>query len=152
MFQNILVAVDGSPHAHRAATVAAAIADKFGAPLTILYVMPRLGSADTPAELTELGRTEHVSLTEADLLRNAAQSVVDAAKDAVTQFGLHNVTTMIDHGDAAERIIACCKRHDIDLIVMGRRGLGDLAGLLMGSVSQKISHLAPCPCLTVPVP
>ncbi|MCB1819877.1 MAG: universal stress protein, partial [Gammaproteobacteria bacterium] len=37
-------------------------------------------------------------------------------------------------------------------IVMGRRGLGDLAGLLMGSVSQKISHLAPCPCLTVPVP
>ena len=36
-----------------------------------------------------------------------------------------------------------------DLIVMGRRGLGDLGGLLMGSVSHKVCHLADCACLTV---
>ena len=41
------------------------------------------------------------------------------------------------------------KHEKPDMIVMGRRGLSDLQGLLMGSVSHKVSHLADCACLTV---
>ena len=60
-----------------------------------------------------------------------------------------SVRTVVHEGDPASAILAVAKEADADLIVMGRRGLGDLAGLLLGSVSQKVTHLAECACLTV---
>ena len=56
---------------------------------------------------------------------------------------------MTEYGDPAERILDCAKREHVDMIVMGTRGLSDLKGLLMGSVSHKVSHLADCACVTV---
>lgn len=150
MFQHVLVAVDGSDHAKRATAMAAEIASRFGALLTILHVMPHVGSPTVTDALRELERVEHILVTEADAMRDAARAIVDDAADIAADHGVKTPTKLIDDGDAADRIIACCTKHDIDLIVMGRRGLGDLAGLVMGSVSHKIGHLAPCPCLTVP--
>lgn len=150
MFQHVLVAVDGSNHAKRATAMAAEIASRFGALLTILHVMPHLGSSAIPEALRDLGRIEHVVVTEADALGQMARAIVDDAAGIAVDHGMKTPTKLIDDGDAADRIIACCKKHDVDLIVMGRRGLSDLAGLMMGSVSHKIGHLAPCPCLTVP--
>jgi nucleotide-binding universal stress UspA family protein len=49
----------------------------------------------------------------------------------------------------AERLLGYAHDHGIDLIVMGRRGLGPMRGLLMGSVSVKASSLAECPVVTV---
>ena len=47
-------------------------------------------------------------------------------------------------------IAGYAKANAIDLIVMGRRGLGAIGGLLLGSVSHKVTQLAPCACMTVP--
>jgi nucleotide-binding universal stress UspA family protein len=52
-------------------------------------------------------------------------------------------------GDPAAAILNLTREENADIIVMGRRGLGDLAGLLLGSVSHNVTHLAECACLTV---
>ena len=56
---------------------------------------------------------------------------------------------MAEEGDPARVIAEHAGLHKVDLIVMGRRGLGGLEGLLLGSVSHKVAQLAPCACLTV---
>lgn len=52
-------------------------------------------------------------------------------------------------GDPAGNIIAAAEHEKAELVVMGRRGLGNVAGLVMGSISHKVAHLAECTCLTV---
>jgi len=56
---------------------------------------------------------------------------------------------VLTYGDAAEEIVAAAEKVKADLIVIGTRGLSDLEGLVMGSVSHKVIHLAHCPCVTV---
>ena len=150
MFQKILVAVDGSEHAKQAVAVAGAIAKQFGAQLLILHTMKRIGSDRVPSELKELARIEHIEVTEADALRGVAEAIINRAKDAAELAGATNVETTIDSGNPADRVIACCEDNDVDLVVLGRRGLSDVASMFMGSVSHKVTQLAPCPCLTVP--
>jgi nucleotide-binding universal stress UspA family protein len=53
-------------------------------------------------------------------------------------------------GDTAPTIIDIAREKGIDAIVVGRRGVGQLAGLLLGSVSQKLASLAPLPVIVVP--
>jgi nucleotide-binding universal stress UspA family protein len=52
-------------------------------------------------------------------------------------------------GSPAKEILEIAGRLDVDFIVMGSRGRGDLEGLLIGSVSHKVSHLAKQTCITV---
>ena len=52
-------------------------------------------------------------------------------------------------GDAAQEILSYVEAHPKTLVVMGRRGVSTIRGLLLGSVSHKVAQLAPCPCLTV---
>ncbi len=53
-------------------------------------------------------------------------------------------------GDPAECIIEASTRESADALVVGRRGRDQLAGLLLGSVSQKLANLAPCSTVIVP--
>jgi nucleotide-binding universal stress UspA family protein len=57
------------------------------------------------------------------------------------------VHTELIEGDPAEAIIEVARTRASDVIVMGSRGLGRLAGLVLGSTSQKVVSLAPCPVL-----
>jgi nucleotide-binding universal stress UspA family protein len=56
---------------------------------------------------------------------------------------------MVFSGDPVEEIIQFAKNNDIDMIVIGSRGLGKIKGLLLGSVSSKVCHLAECTCVTI---
>ena len=47
------------------------------------------------------------------------------------------------------KVLEAARKHEADIIVMGTRGLGGLEGLIMGSTAHKVSHLAPCTCITV---
>jgi len=152
MFKKILVAVDGSEQAKQAAAAAGEIAKSFGAQLVIMHVMRRTGSDRIPADLKELSRLEHIEVTEADMLRGVADTIVSGAKDVAESAGAGDIVTTIDAGNPADQVITYCKNNDVDMIVMGRRGLGDIASLFLGSVSHKLTQIAPCACLTLPGP
>jgi nucleotide-binding universal stress UspA family protein len=149
MLRSILVAIDGSSHAHAALDLACELAVATGAHLTLLNVMTATGSARVPPELQEFARLEHVHITEAEVLRSVSDEILANAREQAAAKGQVDVETVSERGDPAGRIVEYATSHGMDMIVMGRRGLGDLAGLLLGSVSHKVGHLARCPCLTV---
>ena len=152
MFKKILVAADGSEHARQAAAAAGEIAKQFDAQLVIMHVMRRTGSDRIPDDLRELSRIEHIEVTEADALRSVADEIISRAKDVAESSGASNIVTATEVGNPAEQIISYCKQNNVDMIVLGRRGLSDIASLLMGSVSHNVTQFAPCACLTIPGP
>ncbi len=149
MFNRILVAVDGSAHAARAIEAAGEIARKFGAAVTVAHAMPKAGSGRVPEELAQLVKLEHIEVTEANIMRQVAEQVVQRAEDQLRKLGVTDVKTTVPVGDPATAIVDAARTANADLIVIGRRGLGSIGGALLGSVSLKVSHLADCACLTV---
>lgn len=139
MFKRILLAVDSSEHAVHAAKVAADLAQCINAAELRIVVaydpIPRY-----------LGEPNLQVVINARL--KEAQGVLQKAVKTVgnTQIDVH---TEILEGNPAEAIIDVAKTRHSDVIVMGSRGLGRLAGLVLGSTSQKVVSHAPCPVLIV---
>lgn len=146
----VLAAVDGSEHALRAVRLAADLAARYGAPLHLLHVLTDTRSGRIPRGLEEYERLEHVALTEAELLRAAGEQMVETAAEHARAAGAPAVACHVVRGDPAATILAEATAIGADVVVLGRRGLGELSGLLQGSVSQKVAHHATCPVLTVP--
>lgn len=144
MIRKILVAIDGSEHALRATRLAADLALRYDADLHLVQVVPQLVVSK---ELEEFAEVEKIDVpTSLDVatryLLGPAESIAEAA-------GVRRVFKDVLTGDPAERLLEHTKHKEIDLIVLGRRGLGRISGLLMGSVSLKVNSLAECPVLTV---
>ena len=146
MFKNILTAYDGSEHANKAVEIAAELASKLGASLHLVYVVAREHAAESVAEFAASEHVENADLLE---LEAANASILMPVERQVQASGVKEVHTQTLRGDPAEQLLSYLNREDVDLIVMGRRGLGRIEGLLVGSVSSKIGGLAPCPVMTV---
>jgi len=173
MFKKILVAIDGSGHARRATEVAGDIAGKYQAELLLLHV---IGHGRVPASLMRMLEVEHLTDAEQAGTPNVAnlpggiavaergsdsREHEEQMKEAIAQRALEEaeriarskdvkvLSSLSERGDPAERILECAAREGVDLIVMGTRGLSDLKGLLMGSVSHKVCQLSSCTCITV---
>jgi nucleotide-binding universal stress UspA family protein len=121
MFTQILVAFDGSDHAASAIRAACNIAGKYGASLHVVHVPQLYDQAFAMSYPTVM------------------------ASEAGTTFASTNILT----GPPADAILACAQDKGADLIVSGRRGLGQFRSMLMGSTSQSLSSLADCAVLTV---
>jgi nucleotide-binding universal stress UspA family protein len=139
MFDKILLAVDGSDHAKHAAHKAAELAR------TVKPQEFRIVVVYDPIPLY-LGEP-NVQFA-IDSRKALAEKVLE---DAMMEVGdiPSEIHTEILEGDAAEAIINVANTRKNDLIVMGSRGLGRLAGLLVGSTSQKVVSHAHCPVLIV---
>ncbi len=72
----------------------------------------------------------------------------EAAARAAKQ-GLERVKTLTAEGNASKEIVATANSEAADMLFMGSRGLGEVRGLLMGSVSHKVMNMAPCTCVAV---
>lgn len=149
MIRSILVPVDGSAHAIKAVEMAAELGQKCGAKLYLAHVLTDLGSGRVPEELRHLARIEHLDITDTELLKGVGAGILDDAQNKAIKAGCRPAEAILDAGDPAARIVALARERGVDLIVMGRRGLGDLKGLLLGSVTHKVSQMADCACLTV---
>jgi nucleotide-binding universal stress UspA family protein len=139
MFNKILLAVDGSDHARHAAQKAAELA-RVIKPSELRIVV---AYNTIPMYLGE----PNLQIV-FDSLRRDAQNVVDKALIEVGEVPCE-VHTEILEGDAAEAILNVANTRKSNLIVMGSRGHGGLAGLLVGSTSQKVVAHANCPVLIV---
>jgi nucleotide-binding universal stress UspA family protein len=148
MFRTVLVPIDGSREAQRAAVMATDIAKAYGSKLHFLTVM-RPVPINLPEELRHYLEVEHIAGSPEQVVSAAALQMLDAAEKHARKKGVKTVKTSwaIDH--PARAIMAYAARNKADLIVIGRRGLGALEGMLMGSVSTKVVSLADCAVLTV---
>lgn len=146
MFTKILVSFDGSDHAKAAVRLASELALKCDATLEIVHV------PETPNDIIAVGDTAVlIPVDEAEIMERAEKILAEAAAMA-QQVGVEGVTTELLRGLPAQAILDHAGYLGADLIVAGRRGLGALRGLLLGSVSQKLTSQATCPVLTVPAP
>ena len=143
MFNEIVVAFDGSNHAETAVTVACDVAEKYDAKLHIVHV-PELYD-----QAVAMGASAVVIPVKEEALQESGQSMIERAKEIADKAGQTPVSTEILAAPAGEAIISFAERKNADLIVSGRRGLGNLTGLLLGSVSQQLTASAECAVLTV---
>jgi nucleotide-binding universal stress UspA family protein len=137
MYEKLLVAVDHSKATERVLAAARDLASLSHGEVWVLHlrereVMPRTGLIDTESS-------------------DEAQTQVDAAVGELAQAGIkaHGVVRSTVYGYAAREIVEDAKSLDVGVIIMGSRGRGDLAGLLLGSTTHKVIHLADRPVLVV---
>ena len=148
--RTILVGVDGSTAADAATDVAAALARKCSGSLILLHVVAPLPEGRLRNELNEFVRMEHHELTEYEMLQNAGRDIVSKSETRVRESGLNQIESLVEVGDAAERIVNMAGARNVDVIVLGRRGRGTIAQLLLGSVSHKVIQIAKCSVMIVP--
>jgi nucleotide-binding universal stress UspA family protein len=143
MFKNITVAIDGSDHAWKALSVACDLAKHYDGQIHLIHT-PELrstgiavgsGAVEIPPTAAQIAKAGEVVMAE------AATIARDAGVEPANQF--------VRNGTPSAEAIRTAEETDSDLIVTGRRGIGSIQSVLMGSTSQKIAHDAPCAFLTV---
>lgn len=144
-FKKILVPVDGSTTADKGLEYAIDLAKKFNSILTIIHVMnlpympySRLGDAFNQP----IPSTEEIK----NILKMEGDKVLLKRKKNVMKKNVQ-ANILLVFGDPAEEILNSSNNHD--LIVMGSRGKGQLQSLLLGSVSNKVTHCAKKPVLLI---
>lgn len=174
MAKRILVATDGSDTGKRALERAAELSNKLGRGLSIVHV--QLHGRPT-TEMLKLAEVEHLVdepdtkeffqrmqfpqdvreyiPSAADELRRAkatiaiGENILEEAKQLAEEHGAKDVITRVGVGDYADEILEVAEHDDVDMIVMGRRGLGRVREALLGSVTQKVLHHANCTVMIV---
>ncbi len=136
MFKNILVAIDGSSYSQLALPAAMEVASKFDSEVFVLHVSEHdRGRAaaftlETPAEATILV---------ADAVKTAREAGITASGQVVDKAT----------GHVAKAIVETAEANGTDLIVIVSRGLSDMAGMMIGSVTHKVMQTANVPVLVV---
>jgi len=175
MFERIVVAVDGSDHAVKAAGVAGDLAEKYGSEVILLHVIDRshLSEAEehmaevehvaqrgrgdppwvanVPAELAAMLQPRETTNQRDRMLGYLADKVVKAATEQLEAHGVAEgrIRILFKNGHPVKRTLETVEQEKADLLVTGSRGVSDVAGTFAGSVSHRVMHLAPCSVITV---
>jgi nucleotide-binding universal stress UspA family protein len=138
--QRIVVGVDGSEGSLRALRWAADEARRRSAELDVVLAwhLPHTGVYRQVVGYLDLG-----------LFEKEAQAILDRATAEAKATGVGLVESIFVHDGSPSRALREAAR-DADLVVVGSRGRGGFAGLLLGSVSQQVAVHAPCPVVIVP--
>lgn len=146
LYQKILVPLDGSELAKQALPHAELLAQKNGATLILLQLVPHIN------ELVALTHGMEFGIKALD---QRQQGLVDEASVAlqhvVDDLKVHHIEAkaLVDVGDPALRITNYAEVNGVDLIVMSTHGRTGIQRWVMGSVANKVVAVAPCPVLLV---
>jgi nucleotide-binding universal stress UspA family protein len=140
MFKRVVWATDGSDDADQALPHAKTFATDGGGVLIVVHceerTLPGKGGGSFPRNANEDELQEKIKRQVADLSNEGVQA------------SLHLVKSQV--GGAAHAIAELATAEQADVIVVGTRGHTVLVGLLVGSVAQRLLHIATCPVLVVP--
>jgi nucleotide-binding universal stress UspA family protein len=136
MFEKILLAVDGSDHSRRAVSVAIDTARKSNGSVVVVHVREHV--------VDRAGAWELESAEDAESIVDNASNELEAAGIEAQKEGSRSLAGA---GRIAQAIVDAADADGVDLIVMGSRGLSDLRGLLLGSVTHKVLQLTSKPVL-----
>lgn len=145
MFERILVPVDGSEHALLGLEFAAEMQSRFDSELLLLCVYRHHSPLEASMYMVKTDSAENID----ESMREHAKNVIEAAKKQAAELGSKNIRGFVKSGPPARTIINFAKDKNVNLIVLGNRGLGDVEGFLLGSVSHKVTSLAHCPVMVV---
>ncbi len=138
MFSTIVLALDGSEGSRRALPLAADLAERDGARIVAVHVRELIAAkAGTYPIRADEGEIEAA-------VRREVEDLSARGLDATLE------TAAVAMGGPAHAIADIARAAGADLIVVGTRGHGPIAGLLLGSVTQRLLHIATCPVLAVP--
>ena len=150
MTNKILTAIDGSEHGWKALDLAADLARQRGAQLIVLHVVP---FEPIPDALRAFAKAENLPVEEEVARFRQARTLGDhltrAAEARAREHGVTEVVGRTEEGRPAAQILEISEREEVDMIVMGSRGLSDARAVFLGSVSHKVASHAPCTCITV---
>ncbi len=147
MFNSILAAYDGSKGSKAALAKAAELAGLTGAELVILTVYRHHSMLEGSLSMVRGASDQTESLD--DAMRDFARKTAEEAKVHARELGIERVSAFIRGGPCARTIVSFATERDLDLIVLGSRGLGSSEGFLLGSVSHKVTSLTDIPVLIV---
>jgi nucleotide-binding universal stress UspA family protein len=135
--ERILVGIDGSEDAIRAAKLAVKVARMLNATLTLVMI-------ENPEDYALTVERESLLKAKEELMWNILQT----AKNEIAQEGVE-IDTMIDVGNPALKLAEMAK-NGYDMVVVSRKGLGATKSLLMGSVAVRLVQHSVVPVLVVP--
>jgi glycine betaine transporter len=160
----ILVPIDYSGRSDRALQWGASLAEKYGARLLLLHVIPHASEdlSESRAERTDpllpftldnpaVYRTPSApgEVMSVDLLEMAQNDLKDLAIATLNE--RLSVSQTVGVGEPAEEIVRLARDEAVDLIVMGTHGRSGFRHVLLGSVAETVLRTAPCPVFTVKV-
>lgn len=143
-YRKVLVGTDGSASSFRAVEAAGRVAADSGATLLLVCAyqpMPDRERARASDQLGDLAYKVEGSTPADDVLRAARERAVAAGAKEVEEIAVA--------GDAVDTLLRLAGEQEVDLVVVGNRGLNSLAGRLLGSVPANLSHRAHCDVLIV---
>ncbi len=147
MFNKILFCSDGSEGALKATRMGALIAQRFYSAVLLIHTYDPTINTYPPFGGGDWEFTSGQGILDADP-EKMRRDLAEHTGKILQQAGLE-YRTLLECGPPVEAITRVAKEQSVDLIVLGDRGVGDVATFLLGSVSEGVLHRAHCPVLIV---
>ncbi len=139
--KHIMIPYDESEHAKRAFEFTLDLAKKYNSSVTIVACVP-ISFSNDPYFAISYGDTQK-------LLRENAKNSILKLEPKLKELSIPFKTEVLDAISTTETLVSYAESNDVDLIVMGSRGLGGFKKLLLGSVASGVSQHSKCPVLIV---
>lgn len=147
LMKRILVGYDGSAYADVAVELAGSLGQGPEAIVALVSVTPDIRAVRSAWGALVIGPSAQIDRE----LTKQAEATLEAPKARLGSLGVR-CEAIVGRGRAPQVLVAEAQRTAADLVVVGSRGLGPIQSMLLGSISQEVVDLAPCPVLVARAP